>query len=39
VQLGLFTPHEEGYEFKVIVTNKSGKAKPTLRMRPINRNF
>ena len=30
VQLGLFTPHEEGYEFKVIVTNKSGKAKPIL---------
>jgi hypothetical protein len=30
VQLGLFTPYEEGYEFKVIVTNKSGKAKPIL---------
>ena len=30
VQLGLFTPHEEGYEFKVIVTNKKGKAKPIL---------
>ena len=30
VQLGLFTPHEEGYEFKVIVTNKRGKAKPIL---------
>ena len=30
VQLGLFTPHEEGYEFKVIVTNKSGKARPIL---------
>ena len=30
MQLGLFTPHEEGYEFKVIVTNKRGKAKPIL---------
>ena len=30
VQLGLFTPHEEGFEFKVIVTNKRGKAKPIL---------
>jgi hypothetical protein len=30
VQLGLFTPHEEGYEFKVIVTNKGGKARPIL---------
>ena len=30
VQLGLFTPHEQGYEFKVIVTNKRGKAKPIL---------
>jgi len=30
VQLGLFVPHEEGYEFKVIVTNKRGKAKPIL---------
>jgi hypothetical protein len=30
VQLGLFTPYEEGYEFKVIVTNKRGKARPIL---------
>jgi hypothetical protein len=30
VQLELFTPHEEGYEFKVIVTNKRGKAKSIL---------
>lgn len=30
VQLGLFTPYEEGYEFKVIVTNKMGKAKSIL---------
>ena len=30
VQLGLFTPHEQGYEFKGIVTNKRGKAKPIL---------
>ena len=30
VQLGLFIPHEEGYEFKVIVTNKRGKAKAIL---------
>jgi len=30
VQLELFTPHEEGYEFKVIVTNKKGKAKSIL---------
>ena len=30
VQVGLFVPHEEGYEFKVIVTNKRGKAKPIL---------
>lgn len=27
LQLDLFVPHEEGYEFKVIVTNKSVKAK------------
>jgi len=27
VQLELFIPHDEGYEFKVIVTNKCGKAK------------
>ena len=27
VQLGLFTPHAEGYEFKVIVTNKREKTK------------
>ena len=27
VQLELFVPHQEGYEFKVIVTNKRGKAK------------
>ena len=26
----LFTPGEEGYEFKAIVTNKSGKARPIL---------
>jgi Transposase DDE domain group 1 len=30
VQLGLFLPYEEGYEFKVIVTNKRGKAKSIL---------
>ena len=30
VQLELFTPHEEGYEFKVIVTNRRGKAKSIL---------
>ena len=30
VQLELFTPHEQGYEFKVIVTNKQGKAKSIL---------
>lgn len=30
VQLELFAPHEEGYEFKVIVTNKRGKAKVIL---------
>ena len=30
VQLELFVPHEEGYEFKVIVTNKHGKAKGIL---------
>jgi hypothetical protein len=30
VQLELFTPHEEGYEFKVIVTNKSGTARSIL---------
>jgi hypothetical protein len=30
VQLELFVPHEEGYEFKVIVTNKRGKARPIL---------
>lgn len=30
VQLELFVPHEEGYEFKVIVTNKRGKAKAIL---------
>jgi Transposase DDE domain group 1 len=30
VQLGLFFPYEEGYEFKVIVTNKKGKAKSIL---------
>lgn len=30
VQLELFIPHEEGYEFKVIVTNKRGKAKSIL---------
>ena len=30
VQLELFIPHEEGYEFKVIVTNKRGKAKGIL---------
>ena len=30
VQLELFTPHQEGYEFKVIVTNKTGKAKSIL---------
>ena len=26
VQLDLFIPHEQGYEFKVIVTNKKGSA-------------
>jgi hypothetical protein len=30
VQLGLFTPYEEGYEFKAIVTNKKDKAKTIL---------
>ena len=30
VQLELFIPHEEGYEFKVIVTNKRGTAKSIL---------
>ncbi len=30
VQLQLFVPHEQGYEFKVIVTNKTGKAKAIL---------
>jgi len=30
VQLELFRPHEEGYEFKIIVTNKRGKAKQIL---------
>ncbi len=30
VQLELFVPHAEGYEFKVIVTNKRGKAKTIL---------
>jgi hypothetical protein len=30
VQLELFTPYQEGYEFKVIVTNKQGKAKTIL---------
>lgn len=30
VQLELFTPYQEGYEFKVIVTNKPGKAKTIL---------
>jgi len=30
VQLDLFIPHEEGFEFKVIVTNKIGKAKRIL---------
>ena len=30
VQLELFVPHQEGYEFKVIVTNKTGKAKRIL---------
>jgi len=27
IQLDLFTPYQEGYEFKVIVTNKKGKAR------------
>jgi hypothetical protein len=30
VQLELFVPHEQGYEFKAIVTNKRGKAKGIL---------
>jgi hypothetical protein len=30
VQLELFVPREEGYEFKVVVTNKRGTAKPIL---------
>ena len=30
VQFELFVPHQEGYEFKVIVTNKKGKAKTIL---------
>lgn len=31
VQLDLFIPHEMGYEFKVIVTNKKGSARNVLR--------
>jgi hypothetical protein len=31
VQLDLFIPHETGYEFKVIVTNKKGSARNVLR--------
>jgi len=31
VQLDLFIPHEQGYEFKVIVTNKKGSARNVLR--------
>ena len=31
IQLDLFVPHEEGYEFKVIVTNKPVRAKPVVR--------
>ena len=31
VQLDLFIPHEHGYEFKVIVTNKSSSARNVLR--------
>jgi len=30
VQLELFVPHQQGYEFKAIVTNKRGKAKAIL---------
>jgi Transposase DDE domain group 1 len=30
LQLELFAPHEEGFEFKVIVTNKQGRAKSIL---------
>lgn len=30
IQLDLFEPHEYGYEFKVIITNKSGKIKNIL---------
>jgi hypothetical protein len=30
VQLELFVPHEQGYEFKVIATNKKGEAKSIL---------
>jgi hypothetical protein len=30
LQLELFAPHQEGYEFKVIVTNKSARAKTIL---------
>jgi hypothetical protein len=30
IQFELFVPHEEGYEFKVIATNKMGKAKTIL---------
>jgi len=32
VQLELFTPHEHGYEFKVIVTNKRSSARNVLRL-------
>jgi len=30
IQLDLFVPHEEGYEFKVIVTNKQVRPKPVV---------
>jgi hypothetical protein len=33
VQLELFVPHEEGYEFKVIVTNKQGERDPIVPQR------
>src|SRR6185295_6885662 len=31
IQLDLFVPHEVGYDFRVIVTNKTGKARPVVR--------
>lgn len=31
IQLDLFVPHEQGYDFRVIVTNKAGKARKVVR--------